>query len=200
MLDDNPISGIGQRTRRIVWSTLLLRIAIIDQDAPAASPAPSLDIFPSVADHKTSRQIDLPLLSSLHKQAGPRFTALTAICVVMVADTYIVNRHSVTERRMDGLYHFPSLLTPGHVRLVGDDQQKETFPPQCRARFGHARKHLELVQTARRIRFPISHNGFADDSVPIEKNSNPHRQRTDSHFISANRKAGWETSKCQMTG
>jgi hypothetical protein len=93
-----------------------------------------LNIFPSVSDHETCRQVEGILGGSLHQEAGERLSTGAAVPIVVVADQQLIERQRRKQRRVDRLHDLPALGPTRHVRLVRDSDQAEAGGSEGRQR------------------------------------------------------------------
>src|SRR3989442_9919021 len=95
-------------------------MTVFDLHGTATSVPGGLDVFPAIAHQKTAADVDVPILCRFEQQPWLGLAALTAIGVVVIADTDIVQRHLFADDLVDSLNRLTLLSSPGHVRLVGD--------------------------------------------------------------------------------
>src|SRR5271155_5039363 len=91
------------------------------------------------------------------------------------------------------------LPATSEVRLVGDDDERETPPFQLFQTRQPVRRNNELVHIPGGAGLTVGDQRLVEDAVPVQKDcprSRPNH-RTDSRFVSTCLGAGCETNKCQ---
>lgn len=146
-------------------------ISVVDPDGPAACHMPRVDIPPAVADHEASLQIDAMPFRRLEDQSRPRLPARAPVAVVVIAHEAIIQGEAVTYKMVQRFYCGAILPAPRHVGLVGDQDQRKSRALQTGHRLSRAGHESRVLEAARRIRLPLTDDGFEHHAIPVEKHS-----------------------------
>jgi len=111
-----------------------LAIRYVDQKGLTTSRSASLDIAPAIADHKAVWKTNVIRTCGLKQHTGPRFAAVAAIRIVMVACEDGLQRQLVYEPLIDPLDGRARLRAARHIGLIRDDDQHQVV--LCEQRYG----------------------------------------------------------------
>jgi hypothetical protein len=89
----------------------------------AAGSSTRLHVDPSIPDHEAPPRIESEVGCRRIEQAGRRFTAPTAIGLIMRADVQAVHQDLTAELTVDVVEHLHIEFAPSNIGLVGNHHQ-----------------------------------------------------------------------------
>ena len=146
------------------------RIAAVDEDGPAAGPAPRLHVAPPVPDHDAAPEVQFQVPCGLEQHARTGFPAITSICIVVRADVDRVDGQGPQEDLVEFVDHRSVLHPSGDIRLVRHDQEDESGSAECLTGFRHPRQDAELFECRRRIGPTVADDRPVEHAVTIQEN------------------------------
>src|SRR4051812_35301801 len=97
-----------------------LVVVSFDPDRPTAGVLARSDVSPSIADHERARKIHVVFDRGLEQKAGPGFSALALVGVVVTAHINRIQAECRSQSRMDGVYDRARRDSACDIRLVCD--------------------------------------------------------------------------------
>src|ERR1700723_467497 len=107
----------------MVWTPLA--VLMVNQYGPAPGGRPRVDIAPSIADHKTSPQVNSSPKGRVLQETRLRLAAVARLGVVMEADAELVDGQRCAQRGVHCLHSRFAPRTPCHIGLIGDHDEFE---------------------------------------------------------------------------
>ena len=200
-MSKNPIDrfrkSVNTNAGFVGWAALL--ISIVEKHRSATGGVSGVDVPPTVADQEAVWKRDFKSGRGVKQQAGLRLTAGAVVRIVVVADKEAVEWEHCSKCSVNLFDGFPGGGAAGDIGLIGNDNQQESAIVQAGKGLVRTCDELELIGRLRRVWFAAANDRFVDHSVAVEEDRLARHQRTDSHFVSACLRAGWETSMCQTT-
>jgi hypothetical protein len=107
----------------MVWSSLA--VLMVNQYGPATGGGPSIDIAPSIADHKASPQVNSSSEGSILQKPRLGLAAAATLGVVMKANAELVDWQRRAQRGVHRLHSRPVPRTPSHIGLISHHYKLE---------------------------------------------------------------------------
>jgi len=128
---------------------------------------PGVYIPPPVPNEEALFKIDAVAFRGLQNEAWPRFPAIAAVPVIVIADEAIVNRQAVAEVIVHRLYGLTILTAASDVGLVGNQNEEIIRQMKLRERPFRVGREFHLTDVFRRIRFAVPDGGTDDNPVTV---------------------------------
>jgi hypothetical protein len=91
----------------------------------------------------------------------------------VVTDQDFIQGQGFQQGVVDGFDDFPCLLTPGHIRLIGDSDKQETGFLQSLKGCGNIFGDLHLFPGRGRVGLALPDDGPVEHSVAVQENRLP---------------------------
>src|SRR5262249_19543460 len=172
---EDPLDGFRQRPNVHIgwWHGSTLLVIVVNEDCPAARPAPRFDIPPAVPHHEAGRQIDAVPLRRGDDEAGARLAAVTACPVVVIADENLLQRDLHLNRAVDRLDTLAALRASRDIGLVGHSNRQKASLPKTPHRGRYGGRNPQLTEIRRWMRPPVPANRIVQYPIAIQEHSTP---------------------------
>jgi hypothetical protein len=147
---------------------------VVNENRLAAGSPAGFDVSPSVSDNKTPSEVNMQVACRSHQHSRLRFAAVTAIRIVVVADSNVINPNLTAQEVVDLLDTLTGHTPAGDLRLVRDHDEKKTVAAQLFARLWDAGWNLNFAQSRWRVRPPIADQGPIQHPIPVQERSASH--------------------------
>src|ERR1700682_2465684 len=179
---------------------LAFLVAAVDEDCRAPGVAAGLDVFPSVAHHDASGQVQAEISRRVQQHARRGLATGAAVDIIVRADIDRVQQERGLEQSVQAIYRLTTEGPAGDVRLVGDHHHRHPCLAKPPAGGGRSPLQVELGLIPRRVRPAADQDRLAQHAVAVEEHSRSRlRQSMDSHLVPWRWSAGCETRRCQTT-
>jgi len=170
-----------------------ITVPVTYKNRRTTSSMPGRDVSPAISDKPALLKRNGMLGGGLHKHAWLGLPAHASVGVDVRADPDIVDLDMTAKLVVHGSERGGRRASGRDIRLVGDDHDHEACALEFAHRSGNTRKNLEILQTPRRDRSPITLDVGIQYAIAIQE------YRARYHLVAITCSFGWETKQCQMT-
>src|SRR5229473_534981 len=167
----DPVGGFVEGFHDMIGTIrrLFHGIAEVDEHGPASRSCPRLDIAAAIPYHKAGGEIDPQFAGGCEKHAGLRLAAGATLLLRVETSFNGVDRQGLGEASMHLLDDLPMDAPRAHVRLVGNDDEREPSLLQPVQAPRSLRIKPILVEIQGREAAAGAEGGNHQHAVPIEK-------------------------------
>jgi len=144
-------------------------IFVVQKKGLTSSALAGFDIAPTVAHDVAAGEVDIPTARGLEQEARPGFAAEATVGVIVRADAHIVELQVLLKLVVDLGDLFGGGGAAGDVRLIGDEDQRETGFAEFAAGFADSVQQAEIGKRYGRVGLSIAEDSAIDDSIAIEE-------------------------------